>query len=141
MFNSYNLSLYVIFSFFFLMLRRPPRSTLFPYTTLFRSTRAPTPNTASGSAPATAAVATARAPATRTRVACAARGIMMSVSRRCFSSCADSRRITPPVAVLREHRRALRRRQRASVVVKLHDHPMHDRSDGILRREREREAG
>src|SRR5260221_3370093 len=29
----------VIF-FFFLMIRRPPRSTLFPYTTLFRSTRA-----------------------------------------------------------------------------------------------------
>src|SRR2546425_9886733 len=31
-------------SFFFLMIRRPPRSTLFPYTTLFRSpapTRAP----------------------------------------------------------------------------------------------------
>src|SRR5437762_13269176 len=26
-----------IFAFFFLMLRRPPRSTLFPYTTLFRS--------------------------------------------------------------------------------------------------------
>src|ERR1039457_7314970 len=26
-------------SFFFLMIRRPPRSTLFPYTTLFRSTR------------------------------------------------------------------------------------------------------
>src|SRR5256886_16214032 len=26
--------------FFFLMLRRPPRSTLFPYTTLFRSPRA-----------------------------------------------------------------------------------------------------
>src|SRR5688572_31932960 len=25
------------FCFFFLMLRRPPRSTLFPYTTLFRS--------------------------------------------------------------------------------------------------------
>src|SRR5438874_9860876 len=25
--------------FFFLMLRRPPRSTLFPYTTLFRSSR------------------------------------------------------------------------------------------------------
>src|SRR5438105_13690875 len=25
------------FDFFFLMLRRPPRSTLFPYTTLFRS--------------------------------------------------------------------------------------------------------
>src|SRR5258707_15825341 len=26
-----------IFFFFFLMIRRPPRSTLFPYTTLFRS--------------------------------------------------------------------------------------------------------
>src|SRR5260370_26498362 len=28
--------------FFFLMIRRPPRSTLFPYTTLFRSTQART---------------------------------------------------------------------------------------------------
>src|SRR5215510_15657070 len=27
------------FVFFFLMIRRPPRSTLFPYTTLFRSRR------------------------------------------------------------------------------------------------------
>src|SRR5256885_13993277 len=27
----------VVFIFFFLMIRRPPRSTLFPYTTLFRS--------------------------------------------------------------------------------------------------------
>src|SRR5215213_1709868 len=27
------------FCFFFLMIRRPPRSTLFPYTTLFRSQR------------------------------------------------------------------------------------------------------
>src|SRR6266508_5793712 len=27
----------VFFIFFFLMIRRPPRSTLFPYTTLFRS--------------------------------------------------------------------------------------------------------
>src|SRR5215216_7355374 len=27
----------LIFCFFFLMIRRPPRSTLFPYTTLFRS--------------------------------------------------------------------------------------------------------
>src|SRR3712207_7489631 len=26
-----------MYSFFFLMIRRPPRSTLFPYTTLFRS--------------------------------------------------------------------------------------------------------
>src|SRR5438309_10167006 len=27
----------IAFVFFFLMMRRPPRSTLFPYTTLFRS--------------------------------------------------------------------------------------------------------
>src|ERR1022692_4791740 len=31
-------NMYVVF-FFFLMIRRPPRSTLFPYTTLFRSGR------------------------------------------------------------------------------------------------------
>src|SRR5689334_24642396 len=29
--------LFASLSFFFLMIRRPPRSTLFPYTTLFRS--------------------------------------------------------------------------------------------------------
>src|SRR2546430_8197593 len=29
--------------FFFLMIRRPPRSTLFPYTTLFRSSRGRAP--------------------------------------------------------------------------------------------------
>src|ERR1035437_10750598 len=28
---------FCVFFFFFLMIRRPPRSTLFPYTTLFRS--------------------------------------------------------------------------------------------------------
>src|SRR5437773_4531256 len=31
----------LFFAFFFLMIRRPPRSTLFPYTTLFRSRRLP----------------------------------------------------------------------------------------------------
>src|SRR6267143_3390844 len=31
------LSLFIFSLFFFLMIRRPPRSTLFPYTTLFRS--------------------------------------------------------------------------------------------------------
>src|SRR5689334_25406140 len=37
----YSLSLCITkFFFFFLMIRRPPRSTLFPYTTLFRSSRA-----------------------------------------------------------------------------------------------------
>src|SRR6266446_7777803 len=30
-------SVFCSFFFFFLMIRRPPRSTLFPYTTLFRS--------------------------------------------------------------------------------------------------------
>src|SRR2546422_11170180 len=34
-FQSYIVSIYTCF--FFLMIRRPPRSTLFPYTTLFRS--------------------------------------------------------------------------------------------------------
>src|SRR5690242_21929611 len=34
----YSVSLFVLcIFFFFLMIRRPPRSTLFPYTTLFRS--------------------------------------------------------------------------------------------------------
>src|SRR6267143_4217032 len=33
-------SFFFIFFFFFLTIRRPPRSTLFPYTTLFRSARA-----------------------------------------------------------------------------------------------------
>src|SRR2546430_17613621 len=30
-------SVLIVIRFFFLMIRRPPRSTLFPYTTLFRS--------------------------------------------------------------------------------------------------------
>src|SRR6266496_4895852 len=33
----YSHLLFIFFLFFFLMIRRPPRSTLFPYTTLFRS--------------------------------------------------------------------------------------------------------
>src|SRR5258708_28221994 len=37
------------------MIRRPPRSTLFPYTTLFRSTR-----TGDGEAPATSVIVPAR---------------------------------------------------------------------------------
>src|SRR5260370_15817666 len=37
---SYYFLVYLfVFLFFFLMIRRPPRSTLFPYTTLFRSHR------------------------------------------------------------------------------------------------------
>src|SRR3712207_9459207 len=38
----------VLMYFFFLMIRRPPRSTLFPYTTLFRSLLAGTVVTGSG---------------------------------------------------------------------------------------------
>src|SRR5207342_3972961 len=37
MFFVSQLSFSFCFFFFFLMIRRPPRSTLFPYTTLFRS--------------------------------------------------------------------------------------------------------
>src|SRR5436305_14580899 len=47
LYDHFVLSLFVFFLshfffchfFFFLMIRRPPRSTLFPYTTLFRSSR------------------------------------------------------------------------------------------------------
>src|SRR5712675_2699750 len=35
--RSRSVFLFISFLFFFLMIRRPPRSTLFPYTTLFRS--------------------------------------------------------------------------------------------------------
>src|SRR3712207_7511381 len=37
-----------MFFFFFLMIRRPPRSTLFPYTTLFRSRRVVAPGLQGG---------------------------------------------------------------------------------------------
>src|SRR2546425_11604926 len=45
LYNSFSLlfSHHFLPSFFFLMIRRPPRSTLFPYTTLFRSARTCTP--------------------------------------------------------------------------------------------------
>src|SRR2546425_8403918 len=39
-FNVSSFSEWLLY-FFFLMIRRPPRSTLFPYTTLFRSQDAP----------------------------------------------------------------------------------------------------
>src|SRR2546429_6213654 len=38
LFLFYDFSYFLFLFFFFLMIRRPPRSTLFPYTTLFRST-------------------------------------------------------------------------------------------------------
>src|ERR1051325_1139399 len=52
--------------FFFLMIRRPPRSTLFPYTTLFRSAPArPRPRDRPAPAPARRRDAPARAPPRR----------------------------------------------------------------------------
>src|SRR6266496_740841 len=53
--------------FFFLMIRRPPRSTLFPYTTLFRPHRAGPARPGDDLRPAAAAVATdhARLPGDR----------------------------------------------------------------------------
>src|SRR3712207_7965021 len=53
-------------SFFFLMIRRPPRSTLFPYTTLFRSD--------SGGAPAAQQLARAVGGAAAVRLRRCARG-------------------------------------------------------------------
>src|SRR6266436_9261498 len=41
---NYNFSFFSFCFFFFLMIRRPPRSTLFPYTTLFRSAFARPPS-------------------------------------------------------------------------------------------------
>src|SRR5258708_29395046 len=38
----------MLLSFFFLMIRRPPRSTLFPYTTLIRSSSSPSGSASSG---------------------------------------------------------------------------------------------
>src|SRR5215217_5545743 len=48
--SRYTTSFFTLF--FFLMIRRPPRSTLFPYTTLFRSPNRP--RTATGPAPTAA---------------------------------------------------------------------------------------
>src|SRR5690349_23457327 len=57
--------------FFFLMIRRPPRSTLFPYTTLFRSTTDHHADRADG---ADHAATPSRDPRARQRRAGAARG-------------------------------------------------------------------
>src|SRR2546422_4860889 len=48
--------------FFFLMIRRPPRSTLFPYTTLFRSRLGPSPEAPDESRAVTDAEGDAAAP-------------------------------------------------------------------------------
>src|SRR5215217_8489730 len=56
---------FVLCFFFFLMIRRPPRSTLFPYTTLFRSRTGrldarPTTRTATTRSPARSSTASPR---------------------------------------------------------------------------------
>src|SRR5437762_5079591 len=61
-FTWYYVGLSLFFFFFFLLIRRPPSSTLFPYTTLFRS--APGIPAASSRASAGGVVAS-RAPAIR----------------------------------------------------------------------------
>src|SRR6266705_4300937 len=49
---SFHFTSWLLFSsFFFLMIRRPPRSTLFPYTTLFRSPRPPRRPRSDGASP------------------------------------------------------------------------------------------
>src|SRR2546427_7514064 len=59
---------FISFFFFFLMIRRPPRSTLFPYTTLFRSPRAIAPRLVRSHRPRSfAAHAPHRAPNDRDR--------------------------------------------------------------------------
>src|SRR5258705_3324503 len=57
---TFLIDLSVLF-FFFLMIRRPPRSTLFPYTTLFRSTNAALTGMAAAAVAATAPAAPAAA--------------------------------------------------------------------------------
>src|SRR5579883_938762 len=61
-FFFYFIYVHVVFVFlFFLMIRRPPRSTLFPYTTLFRSAQSPP----SPESPPTAATPDSPPPAPR----------------------------------------------------------------------------
>src|SRR6266536_4594697 len=52
-------------SFFFLMIRRPPRSTLFPYTTLFRSRHRPARAPAAPRSPLAMRATPPRSPGTR----------------------------------------------------------------------------
>src|SRR3712207_8057487 len=69
----------MFFVFFFLMIRRPPRSTLFPYTTLFRSRVPP-----------------GRKPAPRTLGRGAVRGFLLSPPTRLISSPFPARTIVLP---------------------------------------------
>src|SRR3712207_8355326 len=77
------------------MIRRPPRSTLFPYTTLFRSSRRERPSTR-GAGGTTAAT----------------RGRRSSGGRRCRArGCASDRGTTAAVSRSEEHTSELQSRQ------------------------------
>ena len=77
-----------VVSAFFLMIRRPPRSTLFPYTTLFRSATAPSPprprqqaRLFDGSAPSTATALAANSTACNSGLVSSAATL---TARRCW---------------------------------------------------------
>src|SRR3712207_8622748 len=87
--------------FFFLMIRRPPRSTLFPYTTLFRSLRA---LSLVVDPPATLRVAMRAGRSRRSRPRCSPEGFSLET--------ADSRTIFSPRARRsEEHTSELQSRQ------------------------------
>src|SRR3712207_9362935 len=76
---------FVLRFFFFLMIRRPPRSTLFPYTTLFRS---------------------------RTSRGCGLeRSLMIITLKRVGSAARNTRPGVPPVVRSEEHTSELQSRQ------------------------------
>src|SRR5256886_5124812 len=67
--------IHLSYFFFFLMIRRPPRSTLFPYTTLFRSLSGVAGNcTVGGANPRTVAVPSGGTISTTFSVSCAPTG-------------------------------------------------------------------
>src|SRR5271166_3103286 len=74
---------------FFLMIRRPPRSTLFPYTTLFRS-----PPWSSGTGTAPASRTSSAIPSTAPRCATCPRAMSRSTPAGCGRRCSPRR--SPP---------------------------------------------
>src|SRR2546422_5529901 len=85
--------------FFFLMIRRPPRSTLFPYTTLFRSIRRRKGSLRVGKSPGTAAPSAVVAFHDRARDD-------QSEDR----GCADQQPVAPPPTRSEEHTSELQSR-------------------------------
>src|SRR5215471_19999936 len=123
-------SLYFSF-FFFLMIRRPPRSTLFPYTTLFRSSRSTSPGSRTGRA----ATGIRCSPPTSSRRRTSS-GWAAPRSNRCWSARASSRRRAglsggpsgPPSSLVRCLRRLL------GLLLAEHSERDHERDDHDQRR-------